>query len=336
MLMLMLLTGVATIGIAIAANSGNYALYYASVVLVNITMAAIFVVGIAICTTWFVKTRGRMLGIVTIGAPFSTAVMVPVFTRLMAVTSFSALFIVLGIIILALGLLMFIFVRSRPEDVGMHADGAEDTAAASDTETSATKEWSLGKLAVTKEAWLIMLAFGIMMLVSNCVMPVLIPRFLEIGISQNIALNLMSIAALVGIPLSYMWGWMDDKFGTKKACLTLAAGFTLMSVAMVFSNSGNMFIVVLAVIGIACVTGGSPNLNPSMIINVFGASEYLNINRYMMIGQTILRLFALVMMSGILAATGSYTLGYVVCIGLSVVAFFCFVAIRKRYSTANN
>jgi MFS family permease len=336
MLILMLLSGVAATGIALSANAGNYALYYASIVLVNITMAALLIVGTAICTTWFVKTRGRMLGIVTIGAPFSTAVMVPVFARLMAVTSFSNLFIVFGIIIFILGLLMFFFVPSRPEDVGLHADGSDDVSVVSDTDTSATKEWSLRKLAATKEAWLIMLAFGIMMLVSNCVMPLLIPRFLEIGISQNIALNLMSIAALVGIPLSYMWGWMDDKFGTRKACLTLAAGFTLMSVAMVLANSGNLIVVALAVVGIACVTGGSPNLNPSMIVNVFGASEYLNVNRYMMIGQNILRLLALVMMNSIFEATGSYTIGYVVCIGLSIVAFFCFFAIRKRYSTASN
>ena len=38
-------------------------------------------------------------------------------------------------------------------------------------------------------------------------------------------------------------------------------------------------IVAMAVIGIAAVIGGAPNLNPSMIVNVFGASEYLSINR---------------------------------------------------------
>jgi len=336
MLILMLVTGVATIGMGASAVAGNYPLYYASVVGVNITMAGLLIVGTAICTTWFVKTRGRMLGIVTIGAPFSTAVMVPLFARVMAVSGFTNLYVVFGIVILVLGALMFAFVPSRPEDIGLHADGGAESAIAEDTVTGATKEWSLAKLARTKEAWFIMLAFGIMMLVSNCVMPVLIPRFLEIGISQNVALNLMSIAAIVGIPLSYMWGYMDDRVGTKKACLTLAAGFTLMSVAMVFSSSGNMVIVALAVIGIACVTGGSPNLNPSLIVHVFGATEYLNINRYMMIGQNVLRLLALVMMNGILAATGSYTLGYVVCIVLSLAALGFFAAIRKRYSTAEN
>lgn len=105
---------------------------------------------------------------------------------------------------------------------------------------------------------------------------------------------------------------------------------------MVLAKNGNIVIVAMAVIGIAAVIGGAPNLNPSMIVNVFGASEYLNVNRYMNIGQNILRLLALVMMSSIRDLTGSYIPGYVVCVILSVVALLCFVGIRKRYSEEAN
>ena len=218
--------------------------------------------------------------------------------------------------------------------MGYHADNGEH--AAVQTDTGATHEWTLAKLVRCKEAWLIMLAFGLMMLVSNCVMPLLFPHFLDVGVSPDIVLNLMTISAIVGIPLSYFWGWLDDKIGTKKACYTLAVGFTLMSIGMVFAKSGNLIIVAMAVIGIAAVIGGSPNLNPSIIVNVFGASEYLNVNRYLNIGQNILRLLALVMMSSIRDLTGSYTPGYVVCVVLSLVALLCFVGIRQRYSDAKN
>lgn len=181
-----------------------------------------------------------------------------------------------------------------------------------------------------------MLGFGLMMLVSNCVMPLLFPHFIQIGVNQNTVLNLMTISAVVGIPLSYFWGWLDDKIGTKKSCYTLAVGFLLMSVAMVMATNGNIVIVAMAVIGIAAVIGGAPNLNPSMIVNVFGATEYLNVNRYVNIGQNILRLFALVMMSAIRDLTGSYVPGYVVCVILSLASLGCFIAIRTRYSEAKN
>ena len=333
MLALIVITGLATIMLAFCENS--YPLYFIAIIINNITLGALLVLMTSIITNWFSSTRGRMLGFVTIGAPFSTAVCVPVIQRLlMAGVAFQSIFLVFGLVIIVFGVISFLLVPYRPEDVGYHADNGEH--AAVQTDTGATHEWTLAKLVRCKEAWLIMLAFGLMMLVSNCVMPLLFPHFLDVGVSPDIVLNFMTISAIVGIPLSYFWGWLDDKIGTKKACYTLTVGFTLMSIGMVFAKSGNLVIVAMAVIGIAAVIGGSPNLNPSMIVNVFGASEYLNVNRYLNIGQNILRLLALVMMSSIRDLTGSYTPGYVVCVVLSLVALLCFVGIRQRYSDAKN
>ncbi len=334
LLALILLTGLATIGLAF--SEASYPLYFVCLVVINITAAAMLILGTAIITNWFVSSRGRMLGFVTIGAPFSTAVCVPVIQRLLTQgISFQLIFVVFGVAILVFGVLAFLFVPYLPEDVGLHADNSsEPPEEASDT--GATAKWSLKQLLGCKEAWCIMLGFGLMMLVSNCVMPLLFPHFIQIGVNQNTVLNLMTISAVVGIPLSYFWGWLDDKIGTKKSCYTLAVGFLLMSVAMVMATNGNIVIVAMAVIGIAAVIGGAPNLNPSMIVNVFGATEYLNVNRYVNIGQNILRLFALVMMSAIRDLTGSYVPGYVVCVILSLASLGCFIAIRTRYSEAKN
>jgi MFS family permease len=334
MLFLFLISGAAAIGLSFSEE--NYILYFICLLVINSTMASLVVLGTAIITNWFASSRGRMLGFVTIGAPFSTAVCVPVIQRLlMHGVAFQTIFTVLGGSVIAFGVLAYLLVPYLPEDVGLHADN-NDKAPAKDSATGATKEWNLSKLLRCREAWFIMLAFGIMMLVSNCVMPLLFPHFMEVGINAEIVLNLMTTSAIVGIPLSYFWGWLDDRIGTKKACYTLVMGFTFMSLAMVFSGSGNIVIVAMAVLGIAAVIGGAPNLNPSMIVNVFGASEYLNINRYLNIGQNILRLLALVMMSVIRDLTGSYVPGYIVCVILSLGALCCFFGIQKRYSAEKN
>lgn len=334
MLALFLLTGISTIGLAFSETS--YPLYFLCIVVINIAAGALLILGTAIITNWFNASRGRMLGFVTIGAPFSTAVCVPVIQRLlMGGTPFTTIFTVFGVAILVIGVASFLTVPYVPEDVGLHADNAAEKAE-TNTDTGATANWSLRQLVRCKEAWFVMLAFGLMMLVSNCVMPLLFPHFMEIGVNPNTVLNLMTISAIVGIPLSYFWGWLDDKVGTKKSCYTLALGFTLMSVAMVLAKNGNVIIVAMAVIGIAAVIGGAPNLNPSMIVNVFGPSEYLNVNRYLNIGQNILRLLALVMMSAIRDLTGSYTPGYVVCVILSLASLGLFIAIKTRYSEAKN
>lgn len=144
MAVLILLTGAATIGLAYSENS--YPLYCVCLVAINITMAALLILGTAIITNWFVRTRGRMLGFVTIGAPFSTAVCVPVVQRLlMAGVAFQTIFMAFGIGILVFGGLAFAFVPYLPEDVDLHADNGSE-AYLSDTDTGATSKWSFMQL----------------------------------------------------------------------------------------------------------------------------------------------------------------------------------------------
>lgn len=223
LLALILLTGLATIGLAF--SEASYPLYFACLVVMNITAAAMLILGTAIITNWFISTRGRMLGFVTIGAPFSTAVCVPVIQRLLTQgISFQLIFVVFGIAILVFGVLAFLFVPYLPEDVGLHADNASEPPEEV-SDTGATAKWSLKQLLGCKEAWCIMLGFGLMMLVSNCVMPLLFPHFIQIGVDQNTVLNLMTISAVVGIPLSYFWGWLDDKIGTKNPAIPWLSAF---------------------------------------------------------------------------------------------------------------
>ena len=197
MLALFLVTAAATVALAFSENA--YPLYFISVIGINIAMGAALVLMTAIITNWFSATRGRMLGFVTIGAPFSTAVCVPVIQRmLMAGTPFRSIFTVLGIAIAVVGALAYAFVPYIPEDVGYHADNAAERHV--ETDTGATSKWSFKGLVKCKEAWFIMLAFGLMMLVSNCVMPLLFPHFIEIGVNPNTVLSLMTISAIAASP----------------------------------------------------------------------------------------------------------------------------------------
>lgn len=137
LLALILLTGLATIGLAF--SEASYPLYFVCLVVINITAAAMLILGTAIITNWFVSSRGRMLGFVTIGAPFSTAVCVPVIQRLLTRgISFQLIFVVFGVAILVFGVLAFLFVPYLPEDVGLHADNSsEPPEEASDTGATA-------------------------------------------------------------------------------------------------------------------------------------------------------------------------------------------------------
>ena len=112
----------------------SYPLYFIAIIITNITLGALLVLMTAIITNWFNSTRGRMLGFVTIGAPFSTAVCVPVIQRLlMAGVAFQSIFLVFGLVIIVFGVISFLLVPYLPEDVGYHADNGEHAAVQTDT-----------------------------------------------------------------------------------------------------------------------------------------------------------------------------------------------------------
>ena len=62
MLALILVSGIATVMLAFCESS--YPLYFAAIIIINITLGALLVLMTAIITNWFNSTRGRMLGLV--------------------------------------------------------------------------------------------------------------------------------------------------------------------------------------------------------------------------------------------------------------------------------
>ena len=145
MLALIVISGLATIMLAFCENS--YPLYFIAIIITNITLGALLVLMTSIITNWFSSTRGRMLGFVTIGAPFSTAVCVPVIQRLlMAGVAFQSIFLVFGLVIIVFGVISFLLVPYRPEDVGYHADNGEHAAVQTDTGATRVDPCQAGSL----------------------------------------------------------------------------------------------------------------------------------------------------------------------------------------------
>lgn len=97
-----------------------------------------------------------------------------------------------------------------------------------------TGGWTAGKLLKTKELWLCALIIGINQLVTTGVMSQLVVRNTSLGFSQEAAVGLMTVCAIIGVCGSYLFGAIDQKFGVKKAiilfliwyCIALAINCT--------------------------------------------------------------------------------------------------------------
>lgn len=320
-----LLCGLATIGLSFAGD--NYIVYFICLFLMRLLTLVFQMGAMQLCTNWFLELRGRALGFVTIGSPLCTATAITLLTLGTRSGLGMKTYTIMGLITIALGIFMGFLVKSSPEEVGLNPDGAE-TAPVHANEDDST-DLTFKDVVTNPRAWLLVVSFGIFLFSIVAIMAFFVPYMASTGTSEAIFLPALSVAALLGMPISYVLGWVDDKFGTVKACMLLCATFILALLAMFFMRTNNVFLIAVASFGIAGVTGGTPNLHPSMTAYVFGRKNYQAANRYIMTVQAVFQAFATMFMSIVADVTGSFQMGYAIMIVLVIIAAICLLIIGR-------
>ena len=175
------------------------------------------------------------------------------------------------------------------------------------------------------------IGFGIFNGTIGPIMGFFLIRMTEIGVETSMALTIISTASLIGIFLSYIFGYLDDKLGTMVAARILGTTFVIACVLFYFADGSNMILIWIAAIMMASIVGGTPNLHPSSIIYVYGAQEYQAANRVISIIIGIFSSFGIQLMSILLDKTGSLSIGYAIFAVLCIIGTICMFAIKKSY-----
>ena len=125
------------------------------------------------------------------------------------------------------------------------------------------------------------------------------------------AVTYLSIGALLGIPMSYVFGLIDDKVGTVKAAIVLGL-CELMPILglMLQPEGGSKGLMLLWGFGVACMTGGVPTLHPCIMAFAYGRREYQAANRIIMAIQLIPSAVAAQIMVGFMQR-GQTTTAYI-------------------------
>jgi predicted MFS family arabinose efflux permease len=101
--------------------------------------------------------------------------------------------------------------------------------------------------------------------------------FMDKGFDQPHAILFISRVSFFGLAGSYIWGFIDDRIGTKNASIlygfVYGLGFFLM-----FLGQADVFMWAGVIIFEFCM-GGIGNLIPSMIVTCYGRYEFPTVNR---------------------------------------------------------
>ncbi|MCR5666437.1 MAG: MFS transporter [Eubacterium sp.] len=309
-------------------------LYVLFLVMVCFFVSAFGFVAPTIMTDWFPRKKGVALGWATIGAPCSCAFFIPAFSAMLEQIGFKVAFVIVGVAIMIVGAISLVWVKETPERVGRYPDNmepqlAEKLGADLQIETDDTEKITVRDVLKKRNAWLISIGFGLIWMVMVGVASQFVPRMMSVGYTHTQALHFLTITSMVGIPGSYLWGWIDGKVGPKIATIAYAANFAL---AMLFLNIGsNIVIVWVGCVMVGLGLGGVLNRIPSLIITYFGKAGFKQANSVITTISSFIRVLAFGIMAFLLTISqGNYTLPYTVFIVAEVVGIILLLLLKKR------
>ncbi len=292
---------------------------------------AAYIAGGALIAQWFPKKKGLVNGFTTMGHNLGSAFYVPLIAFLIASFEMSKGMTFTGIAGIVLGIIGLLFIRNLPQERGLLPDNVTqevyETEYFVDDNEKEKKTWTIGKLLKTKEVWLVSLVIGINQLVTTGVMSQLVVRNMGIGFEQSKAIALMTMCACVGVFGSYIFGFIDQKFGVKKAIVIFLVWY---SVALAINVTDTVIGVYISVGMVGIAIGAAANFIVSLPASVFGRHGFAEVySAYFPMMQVVLMTNYIINAQAI-RMTGSLRGAYICYIGLLVINIIIISTINVR------
>lgn len=282
---------------------------------------------------WFPRKKGIALGWATMGAPLCTATFVALLSAMYGKLGIGISHIIVGIVVVILGVISFFWIKDYPEEVGAYPDnikeGSEQLAAQLTEARSYKSPFTVKKLLKDKDMWLISVGFGMLWMVTVGIVSQFIPRMESVGYSNQTALIMLTIAAIVGLPGSYFWGWLDQKVGTKIASCVYSLSYIVALLLLIFAKIPALTYVAIVFVGLGI--GGLLNLMPSLVIAVYGRYDFAAANSLVSPIASLIQKAAFVIMAVALTISkGNYSLPYGIFIVIDIVGLILLLCVTNK------
>ena len=246
----------ATIGLGLACLAmsqarGAFVIFLAFSALRALGQGSMTINGTLLTAQWFVRRRGRAMALMGLGFPVAVATIPPFARFLIDTIGWREAYIALGVMVWVLVLPGALFVvRERPEDMGLHPDGADAPPPEEHGLEPGAPEPRLPVLSSVR-FWILAVPLSTSALVVTGLVFHQAAVMEEQGLSAQVAAAIFVPYALASAGVSLVAGDVADRFGPKvvftAAMSTLFAG---MMVALVMDS------LALAVV-YACLVGAS-------------------------------------------------------------------------------
>lgn len=233
-----------------------------------------FTVSTTVVPKWFVRRRGRALGIATMGVGLGALVFPGSVSLLVNAVGWRDAWVWFGAVTGGISLLLALLVRTRPEDVGLLPDGDEPGIAATaggagdGPERPPERSLTRGEALRTPAFWMLLASFALVGLGITGFQSNWLPFLLEGGFSSVEASGAIAVYGLVSGLSRPGWGLLGERISPR--WLFAASTMATAGVILWFLNLESVGVLSFAM-GIAGVTmGGYIILRALLSANYFG------------------------------------------------------------------
>ena len=207
----------------------QFVLVRCSLVIAGEALLGSWVINVTIAQ-WFVRKRGRAMGIANLGTGLAKLSIPLIAASLFVLIGWRGTWAVFGIVApLLVTAPALIFIRRRPEDMGLRPDGdpphqkSDKSPATSAPLSSAQSQnlrpersWTRAEAIRAPTFWLLVITFGIASVGIAGLNLHIFSYVTDIGYSPLIAASFMSTIALTQLGSTLVWGVFADRFDIRK------------------------------------------------------------------------------------------------------------------------
>lgn len=325
----MYLAAIATIAYG---NSANVAMYAVCLVLM-VTLINAFAIncGFSICANWFPTQKGIVMGLTTIGMNLASALISLILNALSGKFNIAIAISIMGIVIAVVATFVLLFVKATPEEAGCLPDNDPEVAALIAKEEAALKDeatLSYKEALKNPKVWVLGIAYGTFGLATVGIMSQLVGYFMEVkGFEMQTAIYTVTVAAIIGMVGSWLWGVVDQKIGTKITSVAFGIWYFVGIMFLLVPNSICMYIGIF-MLGFAI--GGNGNFPPSMASYVFGRRDFAVSYSCMNMIVGIVRSCSFVVLAALRNITSGYMVPYIVFAIIALIGAFLIACVKVK------
>lgn len=280
---------------------------------------------------WFVRGRGRALGVSTAGISMGGVIFVPLTQLLINRFGWRNAFGLLGLFILGVAIPpVALFMRRSPESMGLRPDGdaPRREKLGFDLDEEIERSWTPAQAMAHRNFWLIAAAFALTVMGLSATLLHQISFLRDRGISAAHASWALGATAGVGVVGKLGFGALLDRFEQRRVIMWC---FGLQALGLVFlAATTNWMTLTLYVLVYGFAMGGNATLQATILGECFGRLHYGAIAGRMSPFIVFVQALAIPLAGGVRDAFGTYLPAFGAIFIANLVAMACIARLETR------